>query len=152
MSHGGKGCILGVDGEPVSINDDVITPLDGHNWPAMKGNPKVIMIQACRGHRKCYLICLSIQHCVANIIWRSLLIPNQVVALYSRDLMYLCGSLVNFTVFHSMKHTFKLSTSYPKCYVCLNTLYHIASYRTSHNTLKCNNCGIIPPSRLEQKN
>ena len=52
MSHGGRGYVAGVDGMPVSIHDDIITPLDGHHWPKMQGKPKIILLQACRGQRE----------------------------------------------------------------------------------------------------
>ena len=52
MSHGGNGNVLGVDGEPVYIDDDIITPFDGNHCPSMVGNPKVFIIQACRGQRE----------------------------------------------------------------------------------------------------
>ena len=49
MSHGGRGFVFGIDGEPVYEEEDIITQLDGNHWPEMKGRPKVVMIQACRG-------------------------------------------------------------------------------------------------------
>ena len=52
MSHGGRGYVLGVDGERVYMDDDIITPMDGNHWPEMKGRPKVVIVQACRGQRE----------------------------------------------------------------------------------------------------
>lgn len=47
-SHGAKGCITGSDNIQVELTDiyDLLSPT---NFPAMRGKPKVIIIQACAG-------------------------------------------------------------------------------------------------------
>ena len=50
MSHGDRyGNLQSSDGQNLSIKDDIVTAFDGDNWPIMLGNPKVFLIQACRG-------------------------------------------------------------------------------------------------------
>ena len=53
MSHGGKGHVEGTDGNPLYVDEDIITPFDGNHCPVLKGIPKVFLIQACRGKRMC---------------------------------------------------------------------------------------------------
>lgn len=47
-SHGDEGSVIGVDGHHIKITDimDLLSP---KNFPAMKGKPKIIIIQACSG-------------------------------------------------------------------------------------------------------
>ena len=49
MSHGSQGMVYGTDGEPLSIDDDIISVFDSCNCPALKNKPKIIFIQACQG-------------------------------------------------------------------------------------------------------
>ena len=50
MSHGAKGSIIGSDDVHVEISDmlDLLSP---KNFPAMKGKPKIIIVQACAGRK-----------------------------------------------------------------------------------------------------
>lgn len=47
-SHGDDGCIIGCDRIRLKLTDiyNILSPM---NFPAMKGKPKVIIIQACSG-------------------------------------------------------------------------------------------------------
>ncbi len=49
MSHGDEsGNLLSSDEKLLSINNDIVAPFDGENWPIMIGKPKLFLIQACR--------------------------------------------------------------------------------------------------------
>ncbi|XP_073697142.1 caspase-22 isoform X2 [Garra rufa] len=48
MSHGNENGVKGCDGQKCTLND-ITTPFDGDNCPALIGKPKVFIIQACRG-------------------------------------------------------------------------------------------------------
>ena len=47
-SHGANGTIKGSDGIHIEISD-MIDLLSPKNFPAMRGKPKVVIIQACAG-------------------------------------------------------------------------------------------------------
>ena len=47
-THGSEGMISGSDGKRIRLSD-LYKLLHPKNFPAMKGKPKVIMIQACSG-------------------------------------------------------------------------------------------------------
>lgn len=47
-SHGGDGCVIGSDGINLKLTD-IYNLLSPKNFPAMKGKPKMIIIQACSG-------------------------------------------------------------------------------------------------------
>ncbi|XP_059405270.1 caspase-22 [Carassius carassius] len=49
MSHGDKTGVKGFDGQICPLND-ITSPFDGVNCPALIDKPKVFFIQACRGH------------------------------------------------------------------------------------------------------
>ena len=51
MSHGQDGLFYGSDGDTVLI-DTVRNFFNNANCPSLKGKPKLIFIQACRGHQK----------------------------------------------------------------------------------------------------
>uniref|UniRef100_A0A3Q3WWP2 Caspase-8 n=1 Tax=Mola mola TaxID=94237 RepID=A0A3Q3WWP2_MOLML len=48
LSHGGKGCVFGTDGQEVSLGD-VTQPFTSRSAPTLAGKPKVFFIQACQG-------------------------------------------------------------------------------------------------------
>ncbi|KAL0147188.1 hypothetical protein M9458_057506, partial [Cirrhinus mrigala] len=50
MSHGNETGVEGCDGQMCCLND-ITSPFDGDNCPALVGKPKVFFIQACRGHK-----------------------------------------------------------------------------------------------------
>lgn len=52
LSHGDEGAILGSDSKHLKITD-ILDLLSPKNFPAMKGKPKVVIIQACAGS-KCH--------------------------------------------------------------------------------------------------
>ena len=47
-SHGDEGCIIGSDRVYIRLTDiyDLLSP---RNFPAMRGRPKIVIIQACAG-------------------------------------------------------------------------------------------------------
>ena len=47
-SHGDEGSVIGSDGRHIAITD-ILDLLSPKNCPAMKGKPKVVIIQACSG-------------------------------------------------------------------------------------------------------
>ena len=53
LSHGSEGCVFGVDGKKVEIEEKILTYLDRTYFPAMIGKPKVAIVQACRGGNGC---------------------------------------------------------------------------------------------------
>ena len=64
-THGYEGTILGSDGRHIAITD-IIDLLSPKNFPAMKGKPKIIIIQACADGKCGKFVCLQI----AEINWR----------------------------------------------------------------------------------
>ena len=48
MGMGGCGRVCGTDGKPMSV-DELKTYFDDTNCPALKGKPKVIITETCRG-------------------------------------------------------------------------------------------------------
>ncbi|XP_043095770.1 caspase-22 [Puntigrus tetrazona] len=50
MSHGNEAGLMGCDDQICPLND-ITSPFDGDNCPALVGKPKVFIIQACRGHK-----------------------------------------------------------------------------------------------------
>ena len=62
MSHGERGDIItDSEGQPVELVDiqDLLSP---KNFPAMKGKPKLMIVQACSGGKYCglwYLVAIS---------------------------------------------------------------------------------------------
>ncbi|XP_074622862.1 uncharacterized protein LOC141881089 isoform X3 [Acropora palmata] len=53
MSHGDvKDCILGVDNKPVSVRE-LMREFQAERCPSLKGKPKILIIQTCRGSRQC---------------------------------------------------------------------------------------------------
>ena len=50
--HGVENCVLGVDNVRVRL-PDLYSLLSPKNFPAMKGKPKVIILQACAGGGCC---------------------------------------------------------------------------------------------------
>lgn len=52
MTHGTKDQIYGKDGRPIELSDifDLMSP---YNFQYMAGKPKIIIIQACAGGKKC---------------------------------------------------------------------------------------------------
>ena len=46
--HGAEGSVQGSDGEHIRLTD-IYQLLSARNFPAMKGKPKLIIIQACAG-------------------------------------------------------------------------------------------------------
>lgn len=47
-SHGGDGSISGCDGVHIKLTD-IYELLSPENFPAMRGKPRVVIIQACSG-------------------------------------------------------------------------------------------------------
>ena len=47
-SHGDEGTLVGADGRHLKITD-LLQLLSAKNFPAMKGKPKIVIIQACAG-------------------------------------------------------------------------------------------------------
>lgn len=47
LSHGRKGQVFGMDGEPLDIDNDIIRPFE--ECMALKGKPKIFFFQACQG-------------------------------------------------------------------------------------------------------
>ena len=53
MSHGDdEDCILGVDNKPVSVRA-LMKEFQAERCPSLKGKPKILIIQSCRGARQC---------------------------------------------------------------------------------------------------
>jgi hypothetical protein len=52
LSHGNEHGIYGTDGFVIDVDSDVLSCFDNKNCKAMKGKPKVFVIQACRGNSK----------------------------------------------------------------------------------------------------
>ena len=53
MSHGDdEGCIVGVDNRPVSVRA-LMKEFQAERCPSLKGKPKILIIQTCRGSRQC---------------------------------------------------------------------------------------------------
>ena len=53
MSHGDdEGCIVGVDNRPVSVRG-LMKEFQAERCPSLKGKPKILIIQTCRGSRQC---------------------------------------------------------------------------------------------------
>ena len=53
MSHGDdEDCILGVDNKPVSVRA-LMREFQAEKCPSLKGKPKILIIQTCRGSRRC---------------------------------------------------------------------------------------------------
>lgn len=52
MSHGDEGTVLGSDNKHLKI-PEILQLLSPKNFPAMKGKPKLVIIQACAGS-KCH--------------------------------------------------------------------------------------------------
>ncbi|XP_044178990.1 uncharacterized protein LOC114974816 [Acropora millepora] len=53
MSHGDdEDCILGVDNKPVSVRA-LMREFKAEKCPSLKGKPKILIIQTCRGSRRC---------------------------------------------------------------------------------------------------
>ena len=62
MSHGTRGDkILGSDSQPVDLMD-IRDLLCSRSFPAMRGKPKLLIVQACSGG-KLYLVCVFILFC-----------------------------------------------------------------------------------------
>ena len=55
-SHGERGCILGTDGDRVSIEGSVLSPFNGAHCASLRGKPKVFFLQACRGAEKDFCV------------------------------------------------------------------------------------------------
>ena len=51
LSHGGSGCVKGVDGREVDIQRDIIGRFSGIQSPSLFRKPKVFLFQACRGRK-----------------------------------------------------------------------------------------------------
>lgn len=49
-THGDEGCVMGSDRKYISI-PDLLQLLSPKNFPAMKGKPKIVIIQACGGSK-----------------------------------------------------------------------------------------------------
>ena len=49
-SHGTEGCVAGVDGKLVKLSD-ISKMVSARNFPAMRGKPKLLVIQACAGSK-----------------------------------------------------------------------------------------------------
>ena len=53
MSHGDeKDCILGVDNDSISVRK-LMKEFQAERCPSLKGKPKILIIQTCRGSRQC---------------------------------------------------------------------------------------------------
>ena len=53
MSHGDdEDCVLGVDNKPVSVKA-LMKEFQAQKCPSLKGKPKILIIQTCRGSREC---------------------------------------------------------------------------------------------------
>ena len=53
MSHGdNRGCILGVDNRMTSVRA-LMREFQAERCPSLKGKPKILIIQTCRGSRQC---------------------------------------------------------------------------------------------------
>ncbi|CAL8343178.1 unnamed protein product [Boreogadus saida] len=51
LSHGLKGCVYGVDGEEVRL-EELTDLLHGVRCPSLRGKPKLFFIQACQGNQR----------------------------------------------------------------------------------------------------
>ena len=50
LSHGADGAIFGTDGQEIDLNI-LLDMLDNHQCPALRGKPRLVFIQACRGRK-----------------------------------------------------------------------------------------------------
>ena len=51
MSHGTHGRVYGIDGESISIEEDIAAKFDGKHCPDLLNKPKLFFIQACQGSK-----------------------------------------------------------------------------------------------------